>query len=98
MQKIIVTGGSGFIGTNFINHQLINTSNQILNYDKLTYAGIKENHSINEKNKKYTFFRGDIVDRKMLNKVFNDFRPEILVNFAAETHVDHSIDSPNICN
>ena len=75
MQKIIVTGGSGFIGTNFINHQLFNTSNHILNYDKLTYAGIEENHSINEKIKSIHLFVEILSDRKMLKKVFNDFRP-----------------------
>tara|TARA_Y100000590_G_scaffold255921_1_gene287434 strand:- start:1080 stop:2117 length:1038 start_codon:yes stop_codon:yes gene_type:complete len=96
MKKIIVTGGSGFIGTNFIIYQLNNTSNEILNYDKLTYAGNMQNHKGSEKNRNYSFIQGDICDNNKVKKAFSEFRPDILINFAAETHVDRSIDGPDI--
>tara|TARA_B100001250_G_scaffold32052_1_gene26214 strand:- start:4466 stop:5515 length:1050 start_codon:yes stop_codon:yes gene_type:complete len=96
MKKIIVTGGSGFIGTNFIFHQLTNTSNKVLNYDKLTYAGNTQNHKENKENENYSFIEGDIADNVKIKKVFSTFKPDILVNFAAETHVDRSIDGPEV--
>ena len=96
MKKIIVTGGSGFIGTNFIYQQLSCTNNKVLNFDKLTYAGNIENHADNQKNKNYSFLHGDISDKNKIKKAFKTFEPDVLVNFAAETHVDRSIDNPNI--
>ena len=91
--KILVTGGCGFIGSNFILNQIRN-GNTILNLDKLTYAGNTENLETLKTNNSYSFVKGDICDPKLVNKVFNDFFPDIVVHFAAESHVDRSIDEP----
>ena len=96
MKKIIVTGGSGFIGTNFIYQQLNCTNNKILNFDKLTYAGNTINHKDNELNPNYSFVEGDICDKNKVQYVFSDFKPDVLINFAAETHVDRSIENPDV--
>lgn len=91
MIKILVTGGSGFIGSNFIS-KLLKKNYKILNIDKLTYAG--NNYNLKEFNKyaNYAFKRIDIKSKK-INKIFDTFEPDVLINFAAETHVDRSIDS-----
>ena len=94
MNKILVTGGAGFIGSNFI-IKLINEKNiQILNYDKLTYAGNLDNLSHIENNENYCFINGDIKDLKKVSKTIKEFQPDAIVNFAAESHVDRSIDGP----
>ena len=92
--KILVTGGSGFIGSNFINNQIKNTDNEILNFDKLTYASNNDNLSSIESSGKYRFVHGDICDKNTLTKAFNEFLPNIVVHFAAESHVDNSINEP----
>ena len=92
--KILVTGGSGFIGANFIKYQINDLSNTIINYDKLTYAGNQDNLNDLKENEKYTFVRGDICDRIKLKKQINKFKPNAIVHFAAESHVDRSIDDP----
>tara|TARA_B100000945_G_scaffold319055_1_gene325385 strand:+ start:611 stop:1657 length:1047 start_codon:yes stop_codon:yes gene_type:complete len=90
--KIIVTGGAGFIGSNFI-HKYIKDY-EILNYDKLTYAGNLNNlKSINE-SPNYSFVKGDINDGLLFEKIISDFQPDKIINFAAESHVDRSIDNP----
>ena len=93
--KIIVTGGCGFIGSNFILNQLRSGKNKILNIDKLTYAGNPANLASIEKNPKYQFIQSDICDFKAINSSINNFSPESIVHFAAESHVDRSIDTPN---
>lgn len=88
--KILVAGGAGFIGSNFIRHMISNNSDvKIINYDKLTYAGNLDNLREVEKNPRYTFVRGDISDEHGLDKVVK--KADHIVNFAAETHVDRSI-------
>ncbi len=91
--KLLVTGGSGFIGSNFILNYI--DKNIILNYDKLTYAGNQENLISLENNPNYTFIKGDILDSDSFSKILFDFEPDVLINFAAESHVDRSIDAPS---
>ena len=94
--KIFVSGGYGFIGSNFILNQINSKSNndQILNYDKLTYAGNIDNLKSLENNKNYTFVKADICNSKLLYNVIDKFKPDKIVHFAAESHVDRSIDGP----
>ena len=92
-RKILVTGGSGFIGSNFIMQQIA-VKNMILNLDKLTYAGNHENLKSIQNNNNYQFFHGDICDKNTLNRIISEFKPDALINFAAESHVDRSIDNP----
>ncbi len=90
--KILVAGGAGFIGSNFIRHMLdAHPDASILNYDKLTYSGNQENLKDIAKNKRYEFIKGDIADPKKLAAAFKKFKPDYVANFAAETHVDRSI-------
>ena len=93
--KILVTGGSGFIGSNFIHYLINNTDYQrIINLDKLTYAGNNENLINIQQNIRYKFIKGNICDRKCIKKIFQDYSPNKIVHFAAESHVDRSIDGP----
>ena len=92
--KILVTGGCGFIGSNFVLRQLEIHQNQVLNLDKLTYAGNIDNLSSIKNHKNYQFFQGDICDSKLVESLMGDFKPDVLVHFAAETHVDRSLDNP----
>ena len=88
--KLLVTGGAGFIGSNFIRHMLTKYPDyQIINLDKLTYAGNPENLRDVEKNKNYAFIKGDICDTKLVEKILTPC--DRLINFAASTHVDRSI-------
>ena len=98
--KIMVTGGSGFIGINFIIEQLKNTDNVILNYDKLTYASntLYDEDYLSTKykgDKRYSFVEGDIKDGDLFGDTLEQFKPDAIVNFAAESHVDNSIASPD---
>jgi dTDP-glucose 4,6-dehydratase len=92
MEKIIVTGGSGFIGTNLVNF-LIKKKYSVINIDKLTYSSNKHSNLIRNK-KNYKLFKFDINDRKKLIKVIQKNKPKAIFNLAAETHVDRSIDGP----
>ena len=92
MYKILVTGGSGFIGSNFI-YYCLNKNNKVLNFDKLTYAGNMSNLNEEESNKNYHFIQGDICNKNKLTKSIEKFKPDFIVNFAAETHVDRSIEN-----
>ena len=90
--KILVTGGAGFIGSNFIHYWLKNNpEDEIVNLDKLTYAGNLENLRDIENNKNYKFIKGDICDSKLVNNITKDI--DLIVHFAAESHVDRSINS-----
>ena len=91
--RLLITGGAGFIGSNFIRH-ILNTypDYQVINLDKLTYAGNLENLRDIEENPRYTFMKGDIADSKLVNELAQ--KVDVIVNFAAETHVDRSIENP----
>jgi dTDP-glucose 4,6-dehydratase len=97
--KYFVTGGAGFIGSNFINLLLKNDpSARILNFDALTYAGNLENLKDVEKKfgNRYTFVQGNICKISEVEAVFEKYSPDIVINFAAESHVDRSITNPNV--
>ena len=93
--KIIITGGLGFIGSNFILDCLQKNDVEILNYDAATYASDFTNLSSASKNKKYKFVKGNICDREKLRLVISDFKPDAIINFAAASHVDNSITGPS---
>jgi dTDP-glucose 4,6-dehydratase len=96
LNNILITGGAGFIGSNFINYFLKNNANfNIINLDKLTYAGELSNLLEVETNKRYTFVKGDICDRGLIMKLFNTYNFKAVIHFAAESHVDNSIASPD---
>ncbi|MBN1932768.1 MAG: dTDP-glucose 4,6-dehydratase [Desulfobacterales bacterium] len=97
MKNLLITGGAGFIGTNFIHHVFkIRPNWRVINLDKLTYAGNPcnfENLSP-EESERYRFIRGDIRDTVILDRIFNTYNPDAVVHFAAESHVDRSIQGP----
>lgn len=95
--KILVTGGAGFIGSNFIYYELDNyPSDEVICLDKLTYAGNLETLEVAMKNPKFKFVKGDIADRAFVDELFASEKPDVVVNFAAESHVDRSIENPEI--
>ncbi|QYR20617.1 dTDP-glucose 4,6-dehydratase [Paenibacillus sp. sptzw28] len=95
--NILVTGGAGFIGSNFIQYMLNKYPNyQIVNFDKLTYAGNLENLTSVERNGNYHFIKGDICNKQLVDDTVKQFNVDIIVNFAAESHVDRSITEPDI--
>ena len=94
---IIVTGGAGFIGSNFIYYMLKkHSSDRIICVDKLTYAGNLETLEAAMEKKNFKFIRADIADRQAVYRIFEQEKPDIVVNFAAESHVDRSIENPEI--
>ncbi len=92
---ILVTGGAGFIGSNFILQWMATETAGVLNLDKLTYAGNLRNLQLVDANARYRFERGDIVDRELLRSLLSRERPRAIVHFAAESHVDRSIHGPD---
>ncbi len=97
MQTILVTGGAGFIGSNFVRHMLESHAQYpIVNFDKLTYAGNLENLEGCENNRSYHFIKGDISDRALVGSTVKEYGIDTVVNFAAESHVDRSIRGPSI--
>jgi dTDP-glucose 4,6-dehydratase len=96
MQTVLITGGAGFIGSNFIPYFLESNQNtQVVNLDVLTYAGDLENLSEIENNDRYTFIKGDICDRELVLSLFNQYNFDGVLHFAAESHVDNSIKNPD---
>ncbi len=94
--RLLVTGGAGFIGSNFILYWLKKyPSDFVVNYDKLTYAGNLENLKSVENSPNYRFVKGDICDGKLVDKTIKEFKIDVIVHFAAESHVDRSIMDPS---
>ncbi|MCF7858097.1 MAG: dTDP-glucose 4,6-dehydratase [Candidatus Cloacimonetes bacterium] len=94
---ILVTGGAGFIGSNFIRHLINKYPNfKVINFDKLTYSGNLNNLTTLEDNNNYVFVKGNVSDPKDVKTTFEQFNPDFVVHFAAESHVDKSIINPNI--
>lgn len=94
MNRIIVTGGAGFIGSAFIRNLLNKKKCQILNIDKLTYSANLNSLSSLKKKNYYNFIKQDICNLKKMSEIVDSFKPNSIVNFAAETHVDNSINGP----
>ena len=92
--SILVTGGAGFIGSNFVLDWLEQENEPVVNLDKLTYAGNLENLSSLEGNARHIFVRGDIGNTGLVGRLLSEHRPRALINFAAESHVDRSIHGP----
>ena len=97
MKTYLVTGGAGFIGSNFVLYMLKNyTDIKIINLDALTYAGNLENLKSIEADQRHKFVQGDIGDKALITKLFDEYDFDYIINFAAESHVDRSITNPEI--
>ena len=96
MKNILVTGGAGFIGSNFIKYVLEKNEYNVINLDLLTYAGNLENLKDISNPDKYTFIKGNICDKDLVQSIFEKYDIDTVVNFAAESHVDRSIENPEI--
>lgn len=92
--KILITGGAGFIGSAVIRHIISNTDDEVLNIDKLTYAGNLESLRDIDQSDRYNFQQIDICDKEALEQAFDSFKPNLVMHLAAESHVDRSIDGP----
>lgn len=96
MKTILITGGAGFIGSNFVHYMITHRDVRIVNLDALTYAGNLDNVSDIEDSERYHFVKGDIGDRTLVEQLFKQYDIDIVVNFAAESHVDRSIEQPDL--
>lgn len=94
MKTWLVTGGAGFIGGNFVLEAMASVDIRIINLDLLTYAGNRDTLASIDADPRHVFVHGDIGDRALVSKLLADYRPDAVVNFAAESHVDRSIDGP----
>jgi dTDP-glucose 4,6-dehydratase len=94
IKKILITGGAGFIGSAVIRHIINTTDHSIVNIDKLTYAGNLESLESIENNTRYSFEQADICDGDAIERIFDEYQPDIVMHLAAESHVDRSIDGP----
>jgi len=94
MDTILVTGGAGFIGGCFVRQVVAEQTCRVVNFDKLTYAGNLDSLSSVEDNPRYAFVRGDIVDQAAVDGALAEYDPTAIIHFAAESHVDRSIDGP----
>jgi len=93
--SIVVTGAAGFIGSNFVLNWLTHSEEKVIALDKLTYAGNLENLKSVEANTNYEFAQGDICDSRLIAKLLHQHQPRVIINFAAESHVDRSIHGPD---
>jgi dTDP-glucose 4,6-dehydratase len=94
MDTILVTGGAGFIGSNFVRGQIAEGTVRVVNFDELTYAGNLDSLKDVADNPLHVFVRGDIADNNAVQRVIEEYRPTTIVHFAAESHVDRSIEDP----
>lgn len=92
--RILVTGGAGFIGSALIRHLIDSTEHEVLNFDKLTYAGTLTSLSLVASSSRYRFKQGDVCDERAVVAAIEDFQPDVITHLAAESHVDRSIDGP----
>ena len=92
-KTFLICGGAGFIGSHFI-RSMLKDKNIIINFDLLTYAASQSTLSEFNMNKNYKFVKGNIGDKKKIGFVLKKYKPDVIINFAAETHVDRSIDNP----
>jgi len=93
-QTFLITGGAGFIGSAVVRELVNNTTHNVINVDKLTYAGNLESLSSVETNERYTFLQADICDKAAMDAALEQYQPDIIMHLAAESHVDRSIDGP----
>ncbi|MEO0531903.1 MAG: GDP-mannose 4,6-dehydratase, partial [Planctomycetota bacterium] len=94
LERVLVTGGSGFIGSSLLRQLLARPGTTVLNVDALTYAGLPESVEELEGNPRYRFLRQDVVDPAAMRETIRSFRPDTLIHLAAESHVDRSITDP----
>src|SRR5215213_6939461 len=95
MESFLVTGGAGFIGSNLVHHLLDQTAGRVVVVDKLTYAANPKTADLWRRHPRVTLLVDDIADRPAMERIVMEHRPTAILNLAAETHVDRSIDSPD---